>query len=67
MQTRKMSMRVSFPRRSRVKSFVMVQNVLSVIVMILFGVLFGLAMIPSYFLFLDHGVGLDIGGLSMSV
>ena len=37
------------------KSFVMVQNVLSVIVMILFGVLFGLAMIPSYFLFLEIG------------
>ena len=37
------------------KSFVMVQNVLSVIVMILFGVLFGLAMMPSYFLFLEIG------------
>ena len=48
-------MRVSFQRRSRVKSFVMVQNVLSVIVMILFGVLFGLAMMPSYFLFLEIG------------
>ena len=37
------------------KSFVVVQNVLSVIVMILFGVLFGLAMLPSYFLFLEIG------------
>ena len=48
-------MPVSFLRRSRVKSFVMVQNVLSVIVMILFGVLFGLAIMPSYFLFLEIG------------
>jgi len=47
------SMRVSFPRRSSVKSFEIIQNVLSVIVMILFGVLFGLAIMPSYFLFME--------------
>ncbi len=46
-------MRVSFPGRSSVKSFEIVQNVLSVIVMILFGVLFGLAIMPSYFLFME--------------
>jgi len=46
-------MRVSFPRRSSVKSFEIIQNVLSVIVMILFGVLFGLAIMPSYFLFME--------------
>jgi|TARA_B100000214_G_scaffold133583_1_gene94977 acetyltransferase-like isoleucine patch superfamily enzyme len=38
-----------------VKYFQVVQNVLSVIVMVLFGVLFGLAMLPSYFLFLEIG------------
>lgn len=53
MQNRKTSMQVSFPRMSRVKSFEIVQNVLSVIVMILFGVLFGLALMPSYFLFME--------------
>ncbi len=37
------------------KYFQVVQNVLSVIVMVLFGVLFGLAMLPSYFLFLEIG------------
>jgi acetyltransferase-like isoleucine patch superfamily enzyme len=46
-------MRVSFPRRNRVKSFEVVQNVLTVIVMILFGGLFGLAIMPSYFLFME--------------
>ena len=35
------------------KSFEIVQSVLSVIVMILFGVLFGLAIMPSYFLFME--------------
>ena len=34
-------------------SFEMVQNVLSIMVMILFGILFGLAMLPSYLLFLE--------------
>ena len=37
------------------KYFQVVQNVLSGIVMVLFGVLFGLAMLPSYFLFLEIG------------
>ena len=39
------------PRMNRMRSFEIVQNILTVLVMILFGVVFGLAIIPSYFLF----------------
>ncbi len=46
-------MQVSFPRRNRVKSFEVVQNLLTIIVMIVFGGLFGLAIMPSYFLFME--------------
>ena len=35
------------------KSFELVQNVLSVLVMALFGVIIGLAMVPSYLLFIE--------------
>ena len=35
------------------KNFELVQNVLSVLVMALFGVIIGLAMVPSYLLFID--------------
>jgi len=41
------------PRRSRMKLFGVVQNVLSVLVIVLFGVIFGLAIIPSYYLFVE--------------
>ena len=41
------------PRSSRMKSFELVQNVLSVLVMALFGIIIGLAMVPSYLLFLE--------------
>ena len=40
-------------RRSRMKNFELVQNVLSVLVMALFGVIIGLAMVPSYLLFIE--------------
>ena len=55
-------------------SFEMVQNVLSIMVMILFGILFGLAMLPSYLLFLevekiitDHAEWIEAVGFCISL
>jgi len=57
-----------------VKAFEVAQNVLSAIVMILFGGLFGLAIMPSYFLFLEitdrtNGKGelIEAAGFCMSL
>ena len=68
------------PRRSKMKNFELFQNLLSVLVMMLFGVIIGLAMVPSYLLFIEltsitngkgilvEAVGICVGlGLGLSL